>query len=154
MIVVECNADEKLVRSLSVRGKVRHERGKGEVLKHLKRIGAGIGVIDEDPESHQPRELQYYALRESGDELAGLRRLSHQKEPTKKVIVIRPRLEDWLYRRAYESNLNPQKYGLPADAAALHSIPRYHEKPGFEKFLDDLRQCDSEVKKLEEWLSR
>ena len=67
--------------------------------------------------------------------------------------MIRPRLEDWLLRRAQASKVNPEEYGLPNDAMKLHSIQRYDERPEFSDFLVKLHRCDSEVKKMAEWLS-
>ena len=154
MIVVECYPDEKLVRALGVpRKQIRHEGGKGCVLNKIRESDAGIGLIDEDPDSHQPRELNQYAMCNQDDEFGSLRRLTHQKNTAKKIIIIRPRLEEWLLGRARASSLNPLDYGLPDNADKLHSLRRYDRKPQFENFLGELRRGDQEVEKLKSWLT-
>ena len=66
MVYVECNADEALVRALGgARRSVRHKNGKGEILRRLRDLDTGIGLMDEDPESHQPGELAFYKRRDT-----------------------------------------------------------------------------------------
>jgi len=60
-ILVECYADETLLRALGMpRKQLRHERCKGEVVKRVRKFGCATGLIDEDPASAQPRELDNY----------------------------------------------------------------------------------------------
>ncbi|MEA2013426.1 MAG: hypothetical protein U9O87_10190 [Verrucomicrobiota bacterium] len=67
MVHVECYADEDLLVNLGIDKKIiQHQEGKGNVLNHLRDSkGNSMGMIDEDPESNQPRELQNYELLQS-----------------------------------------------------------------------------------------
>jgi hypothetical protein len=55
VIIVECYADEYFVRLLGFKG-IKHEGGKGKVLERVRENPGTIGMIDEDPNSHQPSE--------------------------------------------------------------------------------------------------
>ena len=56
--LVECYPDGALLRALGVSKKqLRHERCKGEVVKRVRKLACAIGMIDEDPNSAQPRDL-------------------------------------------------------------------------------------------------
>jgi len=54
MILVECDPDEFLVKSMGFpKKKIKHESGKGNVLRKLNKDPMTIGMIDEDPDSRQ-----------------------------------------------------------------------------------------------------
>jgi len=150
MLYVECFADEKLVHSLGVRRRhVRHAKCKGEVLNKLRQQPAGIGLVDQDPHAAQPSELKNYREIKRG---GGLILLEHRDGSNRRVIILCPRLEEWLYQRAATRGINPQKYGLPGSAQELKKIPHYETKQQFAEFLQQLRQLDEEMALLEDWL--
>ncbi|GAB4134945.1 hypothetical protein [Thermopirellula anaerolimosa] len=150
MLFVECNADEKLVYCLGVRRQyVRHAKCKGEVLNRLRQQEAGIGLIDEDPRAAQPSELsRYREVRREG----GLILLEGTDRSDRRVIVLCPRLEEWLYHRAAACEVEPQEYGLARSAHELKRIPRYETKGRFAEFVRQLAQSDGEVALLQTWL--
>ena len=149
-VLVECNADEKLLRALGVSKKqLRHERCKGEVVKRVLKFDCATGLIDEDPASAQPRELDNYKHVQSAEEL---RLLASRDDKNKRLIIICPRLEDWLIQRAKSSGIRPEDYGLPSDPDKLHSIPRYEQKEGFCRFLEELKERDSGMHLLRRWI--
>ena len=151
MIAVECYADEKLMLVLGVSKKeIRHERGKGQVLGKLKKEPRGKGVVDEDPDSAQPGEMRNYRKEEEGE---GILLLKHQDSPDKRLIILCPRLEEWLYGRAKAVNINPVDFGLLKDARALHASGRYDKGRGYEGFIQKLRGGDKAMKRLEEWVN-
>ena len=60
-IAVECYPDEAVLRALGVpRKQLLHEARKGEVFNWLKKNAGGVGMVDEDPASAQPRDLSSY----------------------------------------------------------------------------------------------
>jgi hypothetical protein len=60
-IAVECYPDEAVLCALGVpRKQLLHEARKGEVFNWLKKTPGGLGVVDEDPGSAQPRDLVSY----------------------------------------------------------------------------------------------
>ena len=149
-VLVECNADEAVLRALGVSKKqLRHERCKGEVVKRVRKFDCATGLIDEDPESAQPRDLDNYKEVQA---MEGLRLLARRDDKNKRLIIVCPRLEDWLIERAKSSGIRPKDYGLPSDPDKLHSIPRYEQKEGFCRFLAELKERDSGMHLLRRWI--
>ena len=149
-ILVECNADEAVLLSLGIQRKqLRHERCKGEVIKRVLKFDSAIGLIDEDPSSAQPRDLNNYKEVHIAE---GLRLLVRKNDENKKLIIVCPRLEDWLIERAELSGIQPEDYSLPDDPDRLHSISRYEQKEGFKRFLVKLIEKDKGINLLHRWL--
>ena len=60
-VLVECYPDEAVLCALGVpRRQLLHEARKGEVFNWLKKSAGGLGIVDEDPDSAQPRDLVSY----------------------------------------------------------------------------------------------
>ncbi len=149
-VLVECNADEAVVRALGVSKKqLRHEQCKGEVVKRVLKFDSAIGLIDEDPSSAQPRDLNNYKEVNAAE---GLRLLIRQDDKNKRLIIVCPKLEDWLIERAKSSRIRPEDYGLPTDPDRLHSIPRYEQREGFRRFLTELKEHDEGMHILRRWV--
>ena len=149
-VLVECNADEAVLRALGVSKKqLRHERCKGEVVKRVLKFDFATGLIDEDPSSAQPRDLDNYKKVQAAE---GLRLLTRRNDKNKRLIIVCPKLEDWLIQRAKSSGIRPKDYGLPGDPDRLHSIPRYEQKEGFCRFLAELKERDSGIRLLRRWI--
>jgi len=149
-VLVECNADEAVLQGLGVSKKqLRHERCKGEVVKRVLKLDSAIGLIDEYPQSAQPRDLNNYKQLEAAE---GLQLLSRRDDENKKLIIVCPRLEDWLIHRARSSGIRPEDFGLPSDPDRLHSIPRYEQKESFCRFLEELIKRDKGMHLLRQWI--
>ena len=150
-VLVECYPDAAVLRAIGVTKKhLRHERCKGEVVKRVLKLDRAIGVIDEDPSSAQPRDLANYdEVRAAG----GLRLLVRRGDAERKLIVVCPRLEDWLIARAVSSGIRLQDYGLPGDPHRLHGIPHYEDRKTFQQFLTELTGRDAEgMGLLRQWV--
>ena len=150
-VFVECYPDAAVVGALGVaRKRLRHERCKGEVVKKVLKLGSAVGVIDEDPGSAQPRDLANY---EEVQAAAGLRLLARRGDTGRTLIIICPRLEEWLIHRAKTAAVKPEDYGLPSDPDRLHSVPHYEQRQGFRQFLDELMGRDAEgIGLLRQWV--
>jgi len=152
VIYVECKADFVLVLKVaSVRPRdIVHEGGKTEVLKKLERYPDSVGLVDEDPWALQPPILRSYSTEVSLDE-HGIRVLRRGKNV---LIVLCPRLEEWVIGAARKSGIDPQSYGLPNRGDRLHrDINSSIHK--FEKLLDDLLERGAEkVRELEKVFAR
>jgi hypothetical protein len=136
-IAVECYPDEMVLRALGVpRRQLLHEPRKGEVLNWLRKTPGAMGMVDEDPDSAQPRDLISYQQVQAEE---GLVLLARQGRSGQRLIVVCPRLEDWLIQRAKICGVDPKRYQLPGTAKELHDIPRYDQKGGFRRFLDGLK---------------
>lgn len=149
-VLVECYPDETLLRTLGVpRKQIGHERCKGEVVNRVLKSDCATGLIDEDPSSAQPRDLDNYKEVQAAE---GLRLLARRDDKNKRLIIVCPRLEDWLIARAKSSGIRPEDYGLPGDPDRLHSIPGYEQKEGFRRFLAELKERDSGMHLLRRWV--
>lgn len=150
MIAVECYADTRLVLMLgATAASVRHAKGKGQVLDVLRAGRADIGIVDDDPGSTEYPEMRNYRLVEK---FGGLRLMRHGGIVGRCVIVISPRLEEWILGRARTSNIDPTGFGLAADPRKLHDSGRYDRHPRFRRFVERLAGIDAEVQKLREWI--
>ena len=150
MIAVECFPDEILVRSMGIPvARITHQKGKGNVVNAVVRGHASVGVIDQDPDSAQPSEFsRFKSVAQEGD----LALMEHHSGNDRRLVVISPRLEEWLIARAIVSGVNPKDYGLP-DTAKNLKRRRYDRLPKYRAFLDQLGAKDAEFKALRTWLT-
>jgi hypothetical protein len=150
-VLVECDADEVVLRNLGVAKKqLSHFGGKNKVITRLRDLPGVVGMVDEDPGSTQHGDLRAsYRQAESAE---GLRLLIRQGSGGQRLVVICPKLEDWLIARAKSSGIRPENYGLPSDPDRLHSIPRYEQKQNFLSFLTELKERDRGMHLLRRWI--
>jgi hypothetical protein len=106
-------------------------------------------MVDEDPDSDQPRDLVSYQQVQASE---GLLLLVRRGSSGQRLIVVRPRLEDWLIQRAKVCGVDPRQYQLPGTAKELHNIPRYEQKDGFQRFLAELSDHDKGLSLLRQWV--
>lgn len=150
-ILVECDADEVVLRHLGVPKKqLSHFGGKDKLINRLRNLPGAVGLIDEDPDSIQHPDLKVSYRQAKCVE--GLRLLARQGSGGQRLVVVCPKLEDWLIDRAKSSGIRPEDYGLPSDPDRLHGIPRYEQKEGFRRFLAELKEQDKGMNLLHQWL--
>ncbi|CAB49709.1 hypothetical protein [Pyrococcus abyssi] len=137
MIVVECKPDKLLVKMLIPGVKVVHSGGKGNAAKILEKNENIIAMLDEDPESPQPRYLR--ELKEV-ERKHGIKILIDEKRKNK-VILLTPRLEEWIISVAKRNGVRLEKYYLPETGKELHAIIN-HNLSAFSNLI--LRLMDSE----------
>jgi len=149
-VLVECDADEVVLRALGLpRKKLLHFGGKYELLKKLKNRANDVGMVDEDPGRVQPQDMGSYRQMGSAE---GLHLLTRRGRGAQRLVVICPKLEDWLIDRAKSSGIRPEDYGIPSDPDHLHSIPRYEHKEGFRRLLAELKEQDKGMHLLRRWI--
>jgi hypothetical protein len=150
-ILVECYPDAALLRALGVpRKQLLHFGGKYELVKNLKKRAHDVGMIDEDPgKGNPPRDMGSYQQMGSAE---GLHLLTRQGSGGQRLIVVCPKLEDWLIDRAKSLEIRPEDYGLPSDPDRLHGITRYDKKEGFQRFLAELKERDNGMRLLRRWI--
>ncbi|HMO66558.1 MAG TPA: hypothetical protein PKE47_15275, partial [Verrucomicrobiota bacterium] len=96
----------------------RHHAGKSRVCRALERERGAVALVDEDPDSDTRLHPYLKRLREeSGGR--GLRVLV-DVERGNRVVIVQPRLEDWLIRTVRDGSLRMQDFGLPDGPNALH----------------------------------
>ena len=152
MIYVECKPDELLVRQATnlPRRQVAHEaKGKGGVCNRLTRNRGLVAMVDQDPGATQPRYMARLSLGTESAQL-GLK-LYLDSSRNNRIVVLCPKLEDWLLRAAADSGLSMSTYGLPNRASTLHSVINLDERK-IERLLADLVNARSprlrELRKL------
>jgi len=119
-IVLECNPDEALIKVLGYSRKmITHQSSKGEVINYLERNPASIGIVDEDPGSAKPTYFSKFSL--ETEERFGIESYKITKLGTR-LIVIKPRLEEWILKHAKELKIDPGKHSLPSNGNELHKI--------------------------------
>ena len=150
MIIVECYADEFLIKSMGFpRKEVKHEGGKGKVLENVRKNQNVVGIIDEDPESHQHPDMERYIEKRKG---STIKLLVREDDDRKRVILISPYLEHWLLHRARKNRISPENFDLPDCPEELHDIPHIERRTGFQAFLNELIKTDNEIKTLRRWI--
>ena len=152
MIYVECKPDLTLVKALTkiTKGDIIHEfKGKGEICNQLRKRTNCKGLIDEDPGSGQPKYVREARLEKNLTEYDI--KVMHHSSTNNRLIVLCPRLEDWILKAAREDGIDVGKYGLPPSAVKLHrEINIILDK--FEKLLEDLKGSSSRLKNLKKLL--
>lgn len=151
MIVVECFADELLVKRMGFPHRSIHHAGcKGNVLNKVRKTPAAVGIVDEDPRSDQPGELKKYKVLKKSESITFLERENDNK---KFVIKISPDLETWLLTRAKKNKIKPEDFSLPNKPGGLHRLTDVKRNQNYSAFLDKVIECDKEIKLLQQWIS-
>jgi hypothetical protein len=71
VIATECYPDTYLLKVFSIgRKTIKHAGTKGEVVNYTCDNPGTLGIIDEDPDSSQPKELNSYQIIETSGNLA------------------------------------------------------------------------------------
>jgi hypothetical protein len=155
-IAVECYADEKLVQILVYKNKpkILHQSGKGNIFNYLhkKQTLSAIGLVDEDPESTQPRRFRndYKEIESSGN----VKLFRHTIKKDISIVMLSPRLEEWIISRAQIAGINLSEYSIPDNGEKLHDRFRYDKDPNYELLINKLLELqDHEVIILKKWLS-
>lgn len=152
VVFVECNPDKLLLQKMGVpKRKIVHAGSKSEVCKRLGKSVNSAGVVDEDPFSIQPRYIRKLKTIESSQEL-GLRVLL-DKENNNFVILLSPRLEEWIIEASKEAKISMDKHGLPRDGNKLHKVIN-NNLDKFERFLDELIDKSERLYALKKYLLR
>lgn len=141
MIYVECKPDTALVEAVTGLRKrdIIHElQGKGAICRRLKRRSNCKAIVDEDPWSVQPSYIETLTtLRHMPQH--GLK-LLHDKSNNNFLIVLCPRLEEWILRTATQSHVDVRRYKLSNRPDKLHrEINLFPDR--FESVLSQLKGC-------------
>ncbi len=149
MYRVECDPDVALVRSLTAVSKkwITHHNGKNELLRKLLRQTDSIGMMDKDPSSIQPTGYLRRFIPLDFDENHGIEIL-HHTQGHNRLVILYPRLEEWIIESARRVNIRLDDYNLPTHGNELHGEINYKIKR-FEELLEDLKLSSDRVKALQ-----
>jgi hypothetical protein len=139
-VVVECDPDELLVKTLGLgRKEIVHQNNKGEVCNYLAKSEIKIALIDEDPGQGQPNYLKNFSFAEQKFDIKKLTQI-----PTGKIIlIIKPRLEEWVLDQCLKSKINPEKFFLPNDAKLLKKVINLR-LTHFNNLLNELKRKEND----------
>lgn len=115
---VECYPDEVLVKTLTgISSKnIKHSGNKSGVFTKLEKTTGKIGLVDQDPGAAMPRKAANIVW------LARPHNIITGDFRSNTVIVLCPRLEDWIIRICSLYKINPLEFGLPASGRELHKV--------------------------------
>jgi hypothetical protein len=110
-----------LIKVLVKRSKVIHAGNKSELLKHLIKYSENsVGVIDEDPYSVQPPLMNMFKQHAAFTNY-GIKILT-QENKRNVLVILMPRLEEWVIESAKEVRVDLNEYGLPKEPILFHEI--------------------------------
>ncbi|MHA1224222.1 MAG: hypothetical protein ACTSP3_13430 [Candidatus Heimdallarchaeaceae archaeon] len=159
MILVECNADEALIKNLIPelrKAEFSHEGNKTGVIKRLIRNqnGSGfVGLIDQDPDSNPPGYYYKFQVVEAHESL-NITILKASNNST--LVELYPNLEGWIIQASRFVHIYPKDFGLSDSENELHKellIKSNLQK--FDSLLNEvkiksknLQQLESELRKF------
>lgn len=145
MMYLECYPDKALVRALGIRKKeIYHAGSKGNVCKKLEKSSKSKGLVDEDPFSTQPSYVGKLKTNSYEYDI----KLLYDEKAKNHLIVLCPRLEDWILKAAKEAKVDVENYRLPDDAYELHKIINV-KLDNFVHLIEDIKKRSKMLKTLE-----
>ncbi len=148
MIYVECKPDKALISHI-VGGEIKHLGNKSEVCKTLERTKNSIGIIDEDPHSHQPPYIKKIKFIKSEENL----KLYRDENNKNKIILICPRLEEWILEIVREEKIDIRDYGFSEDPNQFHNEVNL-KIPKFQQLINKLKRSKNKrLLRLKEFIS-
>jgi hypothetical protein len=150
MVYVECKPDRELVRTIKPGEIVIHAGGKSGVCKRLENAYHAKGLVDEDPQSARPPYMDKLKSLDGRESV----KLYYDRFRKNFLIVLCPRLEEWILNAVKELNIDLKDYNLPADPNKLHAVINSNLK-NFRELLHTLKQKQSKkLAVLEEFLKK
>ena len=150
MIYLECEPDKALVKALGIpRKEIKHMFSKGNVCNRLEKTENSKGLVDEDPLSPQP---SYIGKLKSLSRGHGIKLLLDEKNQNY-LIVLCPRLEDWVLNVTKEAKIDVSEYGLPNDPNKLHEALNI-KLDKFRDLIDKIKQKSEMLKTLEGFMKK
>jgi len=111
-VFVECKPDETLVIAVGVaRRHVEHALNRSGVCAQLARRNGVIGLVDEDPDSARPHSMRAFVETSWQHEVRALEDAGRGN----RLVMVSPRLEEWLVKSAKEASLKMTDYGFEDD---------------------------------------
>jgi hypothetical protein len=111
-LFVECKSDETLAFALGVAsGDIEHALGRARVCAQLSRRTNVTGMIDEDPGAVYHPYLKDLAEQSWEHNI----RVLFDKERNNRIVVLSPRLEEWVVQTTKSASLKMTDFGFESD---------------------------------------
>ncbi len=133
MMLVECKPDKLFIKKITGISKIIHEAGKAKICNKLNKYKGFIAVLDEDPGRSQHPYIK--KLEEYKSNCPNIKILKDPKGNY--VVLICPRLEDFVVNVARRNGIDLREFNLPTDPDELHEIINLNLEK-FERLLDSL----------------
>lgn len=151
MLVAECKPDVTLLASV-LRRRVEHAAGKSRVIRKLMRnYENSIGMVDQDPDSIQPPDMKKFKEAESSQR--NQFKILHHNPRNNCLIVLCPKLEDWIIEASKEADIDLASFRLPDNPDELHEVINLRIER-FQKLVEELRKKSSRIKALKRHLRK
>ena len=120
MIYVECRSDTVMARSLAAGVEVQHLFGTSRVCHKLMEQTDCKGMVDEGEGVKHPyiKELKATGMIKEQPRCDLI--VCEDKSRNNRLILVRPRLEEWIIETAHSVSLDPLRYRLPDQPDQLH----------------------------------
>lgn len=123
MIYVECKPDTVMARSLVAGEEVRHLSGTSRVCHMLMEQSYCRGMVDEnDGARKHPYVKKLTALGLVSEQSQCDLIICEDNSQNNRLILLRPRLEEWVIATARIAGLDLRRYRLPDQPNQLHDV--------------------------------
>ncbi|MBU6408839.1 MAG: hypothetical protein KGR98_00500 [Verrucomicrobia bacterium] len=139
-LFVECKPDETLAFALGVpRNDIEHANDIGRVCKQLSKRENTIGMVDEDPGSAKPP--YFNSFKEQSRE-HGIRVLLDSQK-NNRMIVLSPRLEEWLVQTTKSAGLRMTEHGFNGENGSRLHAEINHRLGSLQRLVEGLLAAQS-----------
>ncbi len=150
--LTECKPETILVQILTrtSRKNISHAGNKSELLKKLvEHFTNSKGIIDEDPWAYQPPFLSRFE--KTQDLTIHEIKVFRRKNRNNLLIMLCPRLEDWIIKAANEADIKPEQFGLPNSPEELHRLINIRTD-NFKELVKRIKDKSNRIEKLTRYL--
>lgn len=135
-IYYECDNDGVLLDIFLIpKNRKEHSHSKGNVCNKVSKNNGVTGLVDEDPQTRQPTYISN--LRSPIASNYNIK-IFRDAENNNKIVMLSPRLEEWLYDTAGKNGINPEDFELPSKPEDLHKLEFRKVKTKLKNFLSAL----------------
>lgn len=149
IIHVECIPDEALLRKLGyTRKQVLHHGGKSKVFNYLSNNERQWAMVDEDPGASRHPYEEKLTFKEEKYKI----KYFSDRRRNNIVLVLRPKLEDWILDICSKECIDLKQFGLPTKSNDLHDVINIR-LVSFDKLVDHLLTINNpSIYQLKSWL--
>lgn len=149
-LFLECKPDETLAVALGVESRaITHCHGKGRVSRNLREHSGVIGMVDEDAGTTDTPTLKQFVEVSAGYGIT----LKFEKVKNNRLVVLCPKLEDWVIEAAKASGIKMIKYNLSEKPNTLHADINFRLSNLQRLLADLLEQKNPRLLRLQELLA-
>ncbi len=150
-LFVECKPDETLVTALGVSGAaVEHAAGRDGVCRRLQREEEVVGLVDQDPDAHPIPYVQSLTEIHRQHDLLVL----EDRGRRNRLILVCPRLEEWLVRTVQQAGLQLTNFGFEDDRGKGLHREINQRLPNLRRLVGALmEQRQERILALQQWLN-